>query len=101
MGAIRLIDQLHSTNVNVVMPPTLTDIDAVYVGKPILNDAVPITLAEYNLESKDAITAHRLKDYRQRRFRLALLPRCDLLYDKVLEGSDYWRELLQSKSSFS
>lgn len=33
-----------------------------------------ITLAEYDAEARDAILAHRLCDYRRRKFSLVLLP---------------------------
>ena len=33
-----------------------------------------VTLAEFNPKSSEAITAHKLSDYRRRRFSLVLLP---------------------------
>lgn len=101
MGAIRLIEQLTARVVLPEQPWIPQSVEETSKGVPILRDAVEITLAEYDTSTKDAITAHHLKDYRQRTFRLALLPRCDILFDQVLEGSDYWRELLHSEVHFS
>lgn len=50
-----------------------------------------VTLAEYNAASSDAITAHRLSDYRRRRFSLTLLPDVHILIEDMLstmEGRD-------------
>lgn len=101
MGSIRLLDQLTGNKPLPRQPWIPKSPEEVSKGQPILRDAVEITLAEYDPATKDAITAHYLKDYRQRTFRLALLPKCDLLFDHVLEGSDYWNELLHSKVHFS
>lgn len=101
MGAIRLIEQLTTKVPEIQQPWIPQSPEEVSKGLPILKDAVEITLAEYNTATKNAITAHRLKDYRQRTFRLALLPKCDIMFDWLLEGSEYWNELLHSKVHFS
>lgn len=101
MGAIALIDQLTGEMPMVKQPWVPNSVEVVSKGRPILKDAVEITLAEYNTATKNAITAHHLKDYRQRSFRLALLPKCEIVFDSLLEGSDYWRGLLHSKVHFS
>lgn len=75
--------------------------EVVFAGKKILPDATPVTLAEYDVDTKDAITAHRLKDYRRRTYNLVLLPKITTLFDLVLEGSPYWNELLHAKSNFN
>lgn len=77
------------------------EVETVYAGKPILDDAVTVTLAEYDPDTKNAITAHHLKDYRRKVYNLVLLPKIDTLFDKVLEGSPYWNELLHAKSNFN
>ena len=70
-------------------------------GFPLLEDAKVITLAEYDRNTKDIITAHRMKDYRRKRFNLVLLPEVNILFDKILEGSDYWSALLHNESPYS
>ena len=59
-----------------------------------VDDAKVITLSEYNPKSKFAITAHRVKDYRKKTNTLILLPEVDILFDKLLEGSEYFGVLL-------
>lgn len=44
-----------------------------------------ITLAEYNPMSSDAITAHKLRDYRRRHFTLPLLPELSIGMDVFLK----------------
>lgn len=75
--------------------------EVIYAGKPILDDATQVTLAEYDADTKNAITAHRLKDYRRKVYNLVLLPKINTVFDQVLEGSSYWSELLHSKSNFN
>lgn len=75
--------------------------EEVFAGKEILSDAREVTLAEYDVNTKNAITAHHLKDYRRKSFHLALLPKIDILFDKLLEGNDYWSELLHNESPYS
>lgn len=69
-----------------------------YVGKKpntskmfLMPTAKDVTLAEYNAASSDAITAHRLSDYRRRRFSLTLLPDVHIIIEDILdavEGKD-------------
>ena len=65
-------------------------------GVPLLEDAVEITLAQYDLETKDFITAHRLKDYRRKQYTMTLLPEVKVMFDQLLEGGEYWRAKLRS-----
>lgn len=82
-------------------PIALKDPTEAEKGRPILTDAKEITLAEYDVDTKDAITAHHLKDYRRRRFNLVLLPKIDVPFDRMLEGSEYWNGLLHYESAYS
>lgn len=50
----------------------------------LIPTAKDITLAEYNAASSDAITAHRLSDYRRRRFSLVLLPNVHIVLEDLL-----------------
>ena len=59
-----------------------------------VDDAKTITLSEFNPKSKLAITAHRVKDYRKKSNSLILLPEVDILFDKLIEGSEYFGRLL-------
>ena len=85
----------------VKQPVEIPEHDNVFKGRPILNDAKPITLAQYDPVSMNAITAHNLKDYRRKNFNLVLLPKVDNLFLRVLEGSVYWNELLRNDSPFT
>lgn len=66
-----------------------------------LGEVKDITLAQYNPATKDIITAHNLKDYRRKTFTLLLLPKADIVFDRVLEGSPYYNEFLQHESLHS
>ena len=59
-----------------------------------VDDAKTITLSEFSPASKFAITAHRVKDYRKKSTSLILLPEVDILFDRLLKGSDYFGRLL-------
>lgn len=98
MGIISIYQQV-SMRPFAKQPHVPKPIEEVAAGKPILSDAKVITLAEYDLDTKDAITAHRIKDYRRKRFNLLLLPKINVTFDRVLEGSDYWNELLHYEST--
>lgn len=50
-----------------------------------LPTAKDITLAEYDPSSQGAITAHKLADYRRRRFSLVLLPNVHIVMDTMME----------------
>lgn len=52
----------------------------------LMPTAKDITLAEYNASSSDAITAHRLSDYRRRRFSLTLLPDVRIILEDLLSS---------------
>lgn len=84
-------------NVTVQQPVVVKQPEEVSIGLPILSDAVNVTLAEYDVNTKNAITAHHIKDYRRKKFNLVLLPRINILFDRVLEGSPYWGERLHNK----
>lgn len=101
MGTLQYYRKLYEHLPQAKQPVVLKDVDKVFAGKPILSDAKPVTLAEYDVDTKDAITAHHLKDYRHRNFSLILLPKINILYDRILEGSEYWNALLQHESSYS
>lgn len=60
-----------------------------------------ITLAQYDDSTKNLITAHRLKDYRRKQFNFVLLPVTTVLFDRLLEGSMYWDELLKNESAYA
>lgn len=100
MGTISYYARLFS-GTEVKQPVVPKEMDEVFKGKPLLNDAKPITLAEYDVDTKDMITAHHLKDYRRKKFNLVLLPKIVTLFDCVLEGSEYWRELLHNESTYT
>lgn len=70
-------------------------------GFPILEDAKEITLAQYDRNTKDVLTAHCMKDYRRKVFRLGLLPNVTTYFDLILEGSDYWNAVLHNESPYS
>lgn len=100
MGQIGLYNKLYR-DVQVKQPIVTKSPEEVYAGLPLLEDAKPITLAEYNVHTKDIITAHRMKDYRRKKFNLTLLPEVSTFFDKILEGSDYWNALLHNESPYS
>lgn len=100
MGVISYYSKLYGTT-NIKQPITIEEPEVVFKGRPILYDAKTITLAEFNQDSKNAITAHHLKDYRRKTFNLVLLPKIDILLDSILEGSEYWNAKLHNESPFS
>lgn len=89
MGIIDYFGELDRST-RVTQSPPVRTFEDVFEGKPILSDAKQVTLAEFNLDSKNAITAHHLKDYRRKQFNLVLLPKIDILFDRLLEGSEFW-----------
>lgn len=99
MGVIDYYRRLTPTFTVTQMPP-LREPSKLAEGKPILSDAKDITLAEYDVDTKNAITAHHIKDYRRKRFSLMLLPKIDILFDRILEGSEYWNGL-RNESTYS
>lgn len=100
MGIIALYNKIDS-NISVEQPHVIVEPEVTFAGRPIVPDAKIVTLAEFDVNTKNAITAHHLKDYRRKSFHLALLPKIDILFDKLLEGSDYWNELLHNESPYS
>lgn len=101
MGVLKYYELLHSNTKEVVLREPLAEPELSVQGRPIVSDAKRITLAEYDVDTKDAITAHHMKDYRRKRFNLALLPKVDILFDRILEGSAYWNELLHNESTYT
>ena len=101
MGTISLYSRLYDDRVAVKQPIIPKAPEEVEEGFPLLEDAKEITLAEYDRNTKDIITAHRMKDYRRKQFNLVLLPDVDILFDKILEGSDYWNALLHDESPYT
>lgn len=101
MGQIDLYGCLHSLNTYAKQPVVTQSPEEVYAGYPLIEDAKPITLAEYDRNTKDVITAHHMKDYRRKQFNLILLPKVDIFFDLILEGSDYWSALLHNESPYS
>lgn len=100
MGTIKLY-ALTIPSVGVTQPVvTKSTVHGIPKGLPIIPDTVDITLAEYDPDTRNAITAHHLKDYRRKRFNLNLLPDVHTLFDDMLEGSDYWRELLHNEDAY-
>lgn len=99
MGVIKLYTQVYS-EMRAKQPEVVKQPDEISQGLPIIPDAVDVTLAEYDITTKNAITAHHLKDYRRKRFNLNLLPEIHTLFDSLLEGSDYWNELLHNEDAY-
>lgn len=99
MGTINYYVQLCPLR-QVVQQPRLSEPEEVFKGRPVVNDAKLITLAEYDVDTKDAITAHHLKDYRRKTSNLVFLPNVNILFDRILEGSEYWNELLHHESTY-
>ena len=54
-------------------------------GSPVfqLPTAKEITLAEYDVSCQGVITAHRISDYRRRKFSLVLLPNVNIWIDDL------------------
>ena len=100
MGAIQLYNQLYGDTL-IKQPVVTQPPEMVFHGYPILEDAKDITLAQYDRSTKDVLTAHRMKDYRRKRFNLVLLPDVEVMFDKLLEGSEYWNALLHDESPYS
>lgn len=101
MNTIRMYASLYANMPLPKQPTILKTPEQIHKGKPILNDAVRVTLAEYDVDTKDAITAHHLKDYRRKRFNLMLLPKFHTMFDSMLEGSEYWYGLLHDEGPYT
>ena len=100
LGTLKLYESLFPLPI-AKQPVQIKEHDLVFAGKPILSDAKVLTLAQYDVDSKNAITAHNLKDYRRKNFNLVLLPKVDNMFIRVLEGSVYWSELRRNASPFT
>lgn len=101
MGQIDYYERLYAHKpgikpITVIQPPEVNNKPLPF--KPEIND---ITLAQYDLRTTDVITAHKLKDYRRKQFNFVLLPRVSTMFDKLLEGSPYWNELLKNEGTYS
>lgn len=79
-------------------PTVITPPEDLFQPHPLVPDAKNITLAQYDPDTAEHITAHRLSDYRKQGFSIMLLPEVSTLFDVVLEGSGYWYEKLHSSS---
>ena len=102
MGIIGYYDAIDSRRtVKLDKPIASPTGDRKIVGNPIKDESRVITLAEFDPVSKDAITAHRLRDYRRKTFNLTLLPDVHILLDEILEGSAYWNAKLHNESPYS
>lgn len=92
MGVIAYYRHIH--NYDIDLKPVERVTPGVIVPDLRVDDVRVITLSEYSPVSKYAITAHRVKDYRKKSNSLILLPEVDILFDKLLEGSEYFAGLL-------
>ena len=73
-------------------PIVTKEVDETIPSRRVLDDAKDITLAQFDPVSKDFVTAHRLKDYRRKKFELMLLPDIRILLDYILKGRKGWSE---------
>lgn len=101
MGFIDIYERIYTGNPLPKQPIVVKEPEQVFAGFPLIEDAKPITLAQHDRISKDVITAHNMKDYRRKRFNLVLLPEVHIMFDEILEGSDYWNALLHDESPYS
>ena len=88
---MRYFGILTGLKIDIGRPTPYTSIKPTPSKSFLMPTAKDITLAEYNAVSSDAITAHRLSDYRRRRFSLTLLPDVHILLEDLLsteEGHD-------------
>lgn len=99
--AIELYDALYSSNTRTRLHSKSNPIEDAQIGYPIISDAKPITLAQFDRVSKNAITAHRIEDYRRKGFNMLLVPKIDTWFDTLLGGCDYYAKLLSTKSPYS
>lgn len=91
----------YVNNYFVDVPQKQTKIEQDNIPSLVLDEPKDITLAQYSPLTSDLITAHNLKDYRRKVFTLLLLPKAEIMFDKVLEGSSYYSEFLQSQDIYS
>ena len=98
---ISMYEWLYSGHMNIRQPVVTKTPEEVSAGLPLIEDARDITLAQYEPQTKDLITAHNLKDYRRKTFNLVLLPKVNVLFDKYLEGCKFYEERLHHESPYS
>lgn len=99
--AIELYDALYGSNTRTNLRSESNPIEMAQVGLPIIEDAKPITLAQFDRISKNAITAHRIEDYRRKSFNMLLVPEINTWFDILLGGNDHYAKLLSAKSPYS
>ncbi len=100
MGIIDYYSTLYGDRL-VKDPVTLKELPEEPKGFPLLEDAKDITLAQYDRNTKEILTAHNMRDYRRKIFNLELLPSITTYFDLMLEGSDYWYEKLHNESPYT
>lgn len=100
MGVIQYYSRLYNDK-PIQVAPVVKPPEVVCDSVPLLEDAKDITLAQYSRYTKDILTAHRMKDYRRKKFNLKLMPEVDILFDRILEGSEYWNGLLHNESPYA
>lgn len=98
--AIELFGLLYTVP-NIKQPIVVATPEEVSAGIPILEDAKDITLAQYDRHTKDVLTAHKIKDYRCKKFSVVLVPDVEILFDKLVEGSGLLNEKLQNASAYT
>lgn len=99
--AIELYDALYGSSARTRLRSKSNPIEAAQVGYPIIEDAKQITLAQFDRVSKNAITAHRIADYRRKSFNMLLVPEITTWFDLLLGGNEYYAKLLSVKSPYS
>ena len=92
------VDHFKPVHPDIVLRPSK---EVEQKAKPLLPDARQITLAQYDPTTKNTITAHRLKDYRRKTFRISLLPEIHLWLDDIMDGSVFWHDKLHNESPYS
>lgn len=65
----------------------------------VLGDVHQVTIAEIHPSTMGKITAHRLKDYRRKRFSLMLLPDVEIMLDYLLQEVPSLDEYTEFKST--
>lgn len=84
--ALEYYKYINNYTVDVHTPTIPEEKEAPSVLPLSMSDAKDITLASFDANTKDLITAHQLKDYRRKTFTLLLLPDVDIMYDQILKG---------------
>lgn len=81
---MRYFGLLTGLQLNIDTPKPYTEVRQSTSKMFLMPTAKDVTLAEYHPASSDAITAHRLSDYRRRRFSLVLLPNVHIMIEDLL-----------------